>query len=261
MRITDPKIGWLVAQRKSWHSCELNPTWVIVGELGKSWPGVLSWDPQYLCKRRKRVRRVITAVCQYSAVVWSWRNHSWWTKTGLCCKPAQIHTALACAGSTTAHKDTDILALDFIAERVLLRLNVVAAVNISESVCSFTARCHSCMCLPFQGSHCWAPFTTEGVFLHQSCTGDLFCPPLLSAADTLSGSTGCELCRNACHAKVTKKSWQTGLLAEGRKQYSVSSWRVQGFSGVFGLYCELWGSGVGLHWAKCGPVKPPPTSF
>lgn len=104
MRITDPKIGWLVAQRKSWHSCELNPTWVIVGELGKSWPGVLSWDPQYLCKKRKRMRRAITSVCQYSALVWSWRNHSWWRKTGLCCKPAQIHTALACAGSTTAHK-------------------------------------------------------------------------------------------------------------------------------------------------------------
>lgn len=90
-------------------------------------------------------------------------------------------------------KDTDILAHDFIAERVVLRLNVVAAGNISEGVCSLTARCHSCMCLPAQGSHHSAPFAAEGVLLCQSCTGDLICPLALAGANTLSGSTGSEL--------------------------------------------------------------------
>lgn len=42
-----------MAQRKSWPSHELNPTWVIVGELGKSWPGVFSWDPQHLQKKKE----------------------------------------------------------------------------------------------------------------------------------------------------------------------------------------------------------------
>lgn len=88
--------------------------------------------------------------------------------------PAWIHTALHV-------KDMDISALDFVAEKALLRWNVVAAVNISEGVHIFTAR----LLL-----HVFANprVTAEGVLLHQSCAGDLFCPLALAAANMLTAA-------------------------------------------------------------------------
>lgn len=51
------------------------------------------------------------------------------------------------------------------------------------------------------------------------------------------------------------------LLVGARKQSSVSSWGVQSFCSIFGLYCELWALEAGSHWAKSVTVKIPPISF
>lgn len=133
--------------------------------LGYSWGAwkVLASSPQLglptPVKRRRRTRRAITSVCQYPALVCSWRNWSQWRETvAFTVNRRRFTLPWLVLDLPLRIKDTAIVALDFIAERVLLRLNVAAAANISEGVYSFTARCHSCLCLPAQGSHCSAPF-------------------------------------------------------------------------------------------------------
>lgn len=193
---------WLEAQRKSWPSCELNPTWVIVGELGKSWPGIFSWGSQYLQKKKEWEQWPLSAHslpwCGAGGISLS---GEWLAFPVTQCRitlPWLVLDVLLCI------KDTDILALDYGAERLLLRFNAVAAGNISEGICSLTARCHCCLSLPTQGSHSWALFSAESVLPHQSCTGDSLCPLAQAAAGMFSSSTGCECWEKPLSSEVKK---------------------------------------------------------
>lgn len=192
-------MDWLDALRKSWSSHELNPTWVIAGELGKSWPGVFSWDPQYLQKEWEEQWPLSAHFGLGVELEGSLSVESDWpfleTRITL---PWLVLDLPLCI------KDPDILALDYVAERLLLRLNAVAAGNISEGICSFIARCHCCLCLPAQGSHSWGFFSAEGVLPHQSCTGDLLCPLALAAAGMFSSSTGSELWEKPLPSEIKK---------------------------------------------------------
>lgn len=159
---------WLVAQRKSWPSHELNHTWVIVGKLGKSWPGVFSWDPQYLQKKKEWEQWPLSAhSLPWGGIEGISPSGEWLAFSVNQCRitlPWLVLDIPLCI------KDTDILALDYVAERLLLRFNAAAAGSISEGICSFTAKCHCCLCLPAQGSHSWALFSAENVLPQQSCT-------------------------------------------------------------------------------------------
>lgn len=89
---------------------------------------------------------MMTSFCPLFASGWSWRNQSQWRVTGLLCKKCRITLPWLVLDLPLCIKDTDILALDYVAERLLLRFNAAAAGNISEGICSFTARCHCCLC-------------------------------------------------------------------------------------------------------------------
>lgn len=128
----------------------------------------------------------------YPALVQSWMTWSPWRET-MAFTVTQHRFALPYVVLVLPlHiNDIHILALDVTTEGFPLRLTVVTPGNITEGVCSFTARCHSCICSPDQGSQCSAAFAAGGVLLCQHCNGD--CPLALAPTDTFSGNLGCKL--------------------------------------------------------------------
>lgn len=158
---------WLEAQRKSWPSCELNPTWVIVGELGKSWPGVFIRNPQYLRKKKDWEQWPLSV----HSLPWCGVGGITLSGEWLAFPVTQCRITLPwlVLDLTLCIKDTDILAIDYVAERLLLRFSAVAAGNIREHhmkayAASLPGATAACVCQP--RGHTAEPFSVLKVSPH-----------------------------------------------------------------------------------------------